>query len=63
MGDKTIDEAKAGLPSGGEAGGQMEALTRAACVKVCEHHATAHEGKGEMEEGAFWRELAGACGS
>lgn len=62
-GEKTIDEAKAALVGGGVGGdGEMERLTRAACAKVCEKHAGVHEGKGEMEEGGFWRDVVGALG-
>lgn len=66
LGDKTIDAAKGALGDcggvNGGAGGDLERLTRAACRLVCEKHATTHEGKGEMEEGAFWREMAAAVG-
>jgi hypothetical protein len=66
LGDKTIDEAKRAVSSGGGkatngVGGELERLTRAACAKVCEKHAAAHEGKGEQEEGAFWRGMAVAA--
>jgi hypothetical protein len=61
FGDKTIDEARSALDGGGQEGGRLEELTRAACVKVCEKHAAEHDGKGETEEGAFWWDLAGAC--
>jgi hypothetical protein len=60
MAEKTIDDALGALPGGGHAGGVLEELTRAACVKVCEHHASQHEGKGETEEGAFWRHAVAA---
>ncbi|MFO0761389.1 MAG: hypothetical protein U0359_33230 [Byssovorax sp.] len=63
LGEKTIDDAKAALKGGGEEGGEMERLTRAACVKVCEAHAKAHEGKGETEEGGFWKDLVEAMES
>lgn len=60
-GEKTIDDAKAAIPGGGlGADGQLELLTRAACVKVCEKHAGQHEGKGETEEGGYWRDVVAA---
>jgi hypothetical protein len=62
LSEKTIDDAKAAIPGGGGgAEGELERLTRAACVKVCEKHAEEHEGKGETEEGGFWREMATAA--
>lgn len=66
LGEKAIDAAKAAIPAGGEmppegiAGVEMERVTRQVCAKLCEKHAAEHEGKGETEEGAFWRELSGA---
>jgi cell wall-associated NlpC family hydrolase len=61
LSEKTIDDAKAAIPGGGcGAEGELERLTRAACVKVCEKHAEEHEGKGETEEGGFWREMVEA---
>lgn len=61
-GEKTIDDAKAALPGGGEkfAPVTLEGLTQAACVKVCENHADQHDGKGETEEGAFWHDVVAA---
>jgi hypothetical protein len=61
LSEKTIDDAKAAIPGGGGgAEGELERLTRAACVKVCEQHAKEHEGKGETEEGGFWKQMAAA---
>jgi hypothetical protein len=62
LGEKTIDEALAALAAGGSGvGGELERLTRAACALVCEKHAKLHHGKGETEEGAFWKHMEAAC--
>jgi hypothetical protein len=57
--EKTIDAAKAEIPA--SAWGKerdIEALTRAACEKICIKHADEHTIIGEMEEGGFWSKLA-----
>jgi hypothetical protein len=53
--EKTIDAAKAALSAvEGEAGGQLEALSRAACEKICAKHAELHIAQGDTEEAEFW---------
>jgi hypothetical protein len=63
LGEKPTHDAQRAIPAGtGErAPGELERLIQAACEKVCEQHAAVHEGKGEQQEGAFWREMAAAC--
>lgn len=61
--EKPIDEAKKALPAEGEGNWvekDLERLVQAACEKVCTKHAEEHEGKGEKEEGAYWRDAAAA---